>query len=359
MTPPAPMPSHVAAPTTATPLRPIAVYGAGGHTGRFIVAELRRRGLPARAIGRNLDRIPDTLPRQLASAEDPAALTRAFAGCSVIINAAGPFLDTATAITEAAIATGCHYVDVTAEQASAAATLDRYDAGARDAGVAVLPAVGFYGGLADLLATAVRGKQRPHTITTAIALDRWWPTAGTRRTGERNRVPRWRISKGNPIVIASPTATSTWEFPAPHGTQDMIELPFSEIPLLAHHHRAEEIRSWFASAALADLRDPATPAPVAVDADGRSAQKFAMEVVVTDDRGRHCARASGVDIYAVSAPIAVEAAERLRSGRHRCSGALSLGDAFDALDFLAKLSPTHLSVEFDTDERTHPPGDLR
>ena len=36
-----------------------AVFGATGHTGRFVVAELLRRGLDIIAIGRDRDRLTD------------------------------------------------------------------------------------------------------------------------------------------------------------------------------------------------------------------------------------------------------------------------------------------------------------
>lgn len=89
--------------------------------------------------------------------EDGAGLDRALSRAQAVINCAGPFLDTASAVAAAAIRAGVHYLDVIAEQASAAETLDRFDEPARSAGVSVLPAMGFYGGFADLLATAAMG----------------------------------------------------------------------------------------------------------------------------------------------------------------------------------------------------------
>jgi hypothetical protein len=56
------------------------------------------------------------------------------------------------------------------------------------------------------------------------------------------------------------------------------------------------------------------------------------------------AAASGRDIYAVTAPIVVEAAVRL-IGSHHAGGAFALGARFDAADFLRALSPRHLHVE--------------
>ncbi len=340
--------------TSGTADAPITVYGAGGHTGRFIVAELRRRQLPVVAVGRNLTQLPPELPCRAAVVDDQTSLRHAFAGSSVVINAAGPFLDTAAAVIEAALAVGAGYIDVTAEQASAAATLADFDDAARKAGQVVIPAAGFYGGLADLLASALVGTRPLHRITTATALDRWWPTVGTRRTGERNRVPRWRVENEERVLIETPAQASQWDFGTEYGCQPTIELPFSETATLAHHHCAANIRSWFGSAALADLRDPSTPPPSAVDAGRRSAQRFWMEVVVEDGDGERRARARGHDIYAVSAPMVVEAASRLRARRHNGAGAKSLGAAFVARDFLSALHPLHLLVDIDPHARLRP-----
>jgi hypothetical protein len=55
----------------------------------------------------------------------------------------------------------------------------------------------------------------------------------------------------------------------------------------------------------------------------------------------------GRDIYAVSAPIVVEATHRIVSGLAKKSGVVAAGEAFDAQDFLMSLSPSHLSFEMD------------
>src|SRR6185369_11053987 len=91
----------------------IAVYGATGHTGRFVVDEAQRRGLSVVAVGRSAARLAQTAPRaaarRVAELDDPASLDAAFAGCAAVINCAGPFLDTAAPVARAALRAGCHY----------------------------------------------------------------------------------------------------------------------------------------------------------------------------------------------------------------------------------------------------------
>jgi len=328
--------------------QPIAVYGATGHTGQFVVREAQRRGLQVVAVGRDAARLDglfaSTVGQRVAALDDPASLEQAFAGCAVVINCAGPFLDTAAPVTQAALSAGCHYIDVTAEQASAQASFADFDAPARAAGRVVMPAAGFYGGLADLLAGALASAGPIDEITVAVGLDRWWPTAGTRKTGERNNVPRVVLKDGQLAPLTPAADVPDWAFSAPLGRQAMVELPFSEIITLAHHLKAGSIRSLINRSALGDIRDAKTPPPTAVDDSGRSAQSFELTVQLVQDGVTRTASARGQDIYAVTAPIVVEAALRLLSPSYQRSGALALAEAVDPVELLHALHGRALDV---------------
>lgn len=333
----------------------VAVYGATGHTGRFVVAELERRGLGAIRIGRDAARLAqgghDAPPWRVASVDDPAALDAALRGALAVINCAGPYLDTALPLADAALRAGIPYLDLTAEQPSVQALTDQRDARARAAGVTLVPAAAFYGGLADLLVTAVVEPHKPiERVDVATGLDSWHPTRGTRVTGERNHAIRLIRKDGKPTAVPSAPRERRWPFPSPLGDVDVTLLPFSEVMTLARHLRIDTIESWLATRALRDVRDAGTPPPRPVDTLGRSAQQFAMDVVVVQNGSTHRATASGRDIYAVSAPIIVEATVRLLSGKALTSGGVrSLGELFDARDFLAALDTVAVSFDKDTD----------
>jgi hypothetical protein len=280
----------------------IAVIGGHGHTGRFVVDEIARRGLEPIALGR--DRV---------DLSDPRSLDNALAGAAAVINCAGPFLDTADSVVQAALRGGIHYFDVTAEQASALATLEECDAPARRAGIAVVPAAGFFGGFGDLLATAaVSDWARADDLSIFIALDRWWPTAGTRRTGARNTVPRVVLRAGELVPQERPPYTTVWTFGEPFGAQDVVE---------------------------------ATPPPTRDDAMGRSRQHFLVEAVARRDGLQRRAIARGRDIYALTAPLVVEAAERIITGNGAQRGAFALAGAFEPRAFLGALSHSYPSLE--------------
>ncbi len=289
-------------------------------------------------------RFPRQSPGAWRGLDDPVGLERAFAGCAVVVNCAGPFLDTAAPVAQAALRAGCHYIDVTAEQASAQATFAELDAPARAAGRVVIPAAGFYGGLADLLASSLASADQIDEITVAVALDRWWPTAGTRKTGARNQVPRLVVENGRLAPLPQSAEVSHWAFSPPLGRQPMVAVPFSEIVTLAHHLRARTIRSLLNRSALDDLRDATTPPPTALDDSGRSAQRFELAVRLVQDGVTRTASARGRDIYAVTAPIVVEAALRLQATPDRPGGARTLAEAVDPVELLEALNGRALDV---------------
>jgi hypothetical protein len=57
------------------------------------------------------------------------------------------------------------------------------------------------------------------------------------------------------------------------------------------------------------------------------------------------ATAQGRDIYAVTAPLVVEAMERILAEPQHEGGVFAPGEIFDAKSFLASLSPAHLTFE--------------
>jgi hypothetical protein len=332
--------------------RRVTVFGAAGHTGRFVVSELRRRGWAPILSGRDVEKLGSlgTAHRGLdvrpATIESPVSLDRALAGARAVINCAGPFLDTASALIEAALRARIHYLDVTAEQAAVRETFERFNERARDRAITVIPAMAFYGGLGDLLATSAIGDwATADEVLMAIALDSWRPTLGTRRTGERNTFPRVMLTGNRLETIPNPPPTRTWNFPPPFGTQEVVALGVSDIITMSQHLRVPEIHAFMNLAPVRDISDPATPPPTASDESGRSSQIFLVDVIARRGGEQRRALASGRDIYSVTAPLVVEAAQRLLAGRVGATGVVAAGEVFDARDFLESLSPAHLSLE--------------
>jgi hypothetical protein len=328
----------------------IVVFGASGHTGRFIVSELARRGLMTILAGRDPDKLRalhKTYPAfetRVASIDDPASLDHALLGASLVINSAGPFVDTAAPVIEAALRARIHYLDVTAEQTVALATFEKFSDAARKAGVLIMPSVAFYGAMGDLLATAaMRNWSTADEIQIAVALDGWKPTQGTRLTSQRNPGRRLVFSNHRLTVLEETPPKRVWSFPPPFGKQEVVVLPLAETVIISQHLRVPEVHAYMNLAPLADLHNPTTPAPTPADERGRSEQEFLMEVKVR--KGNEERRAIAADIYAVTAPLVVEAAERILAGDIQVTGSAAPGEVFDAEAFLRALSLEHISLK--------------
>ena len=115
------------------------------------------------------------------------------------------------------------------------------------------------------------------------------------------------------------------------------EFTMADVVTVPSHLSIPEVRTYMTVEAARDLAAADTPAPAAVDEVGRSAQTFVVDVVVRSGGVERRAVASGRDIYAVSAPLAVEAVHRILTGRTRTVGVASAGAIFDAPDFLRAL----------------------
>ena len=314
----------------------MAVYGATGHTGRFVVAELLRRGISTIVSGRDAARLEELGVEKVrpATIGDPASLDQALVGAAAVINCAGPFAVTGGPVVEAALRAGIPYVDTAAE---IEANVGMF---ARRTELPVVPAMAFFGGLGDLLVTAAMGEwTAADAVKVAYGLSSWHPTPGTRVAGqvshERRAGRRVRFRAGGLEYHDDQLAVEKWVFPEPLGRQEVIaEFSMADVVTVPSHLAVPDVRTYMAVGAARDLSDSDTPAPLAVDEVGRSDQIFVVDVVVRSGAVERRATARGQDIYAITAPLAVEAVQRLLAGRTRTTGVASAGAMFDAADFL-------------------------
>jgi len=294
----------------------IAVYGASGTTGRFVLAELEKRGFEPLPFG-----------RAQATADDPEALDRALEGAAAVINTAGPFAVTAAPLISAAERAGIPYVDVAAEIEANADTF------ALDVGSVVVPAMAFFGGLADLLVTAAMGDwTAADSAHIAYGLSGWQPTPGTLAAGavsrDRRNGQRVRFRDGELQYHDDTPPTLEWDFPS--GPRPVIaEFSMADVVTVPSHLQIPSVTSYMATTAAQGLHE-AEPR--------QEPETFEVDVRVRAGSGERRLTATGRDIYAVSAPLAVEAAERLLTGRFKAKGVASAGAMFDAADLLSSLS---------------------
>jgi short subunit dehydrogenase-like uncharacterized protein len=143
------------------------LYGATGYSGRLIAAELKRVRTAQPGdfhivlAGRNAQPLIE-LANELGTTycvldleDGQPRIQRAIGGhdTKVIINAAGPFAKTADRLVEAALALGCHYVDINGE-ADVYRKVDNNATQAWTANVALVCGAGFWAAASNLLLDA-------------------------------------------------------------------------------------------------------------------------------------------------------------------------------------------------------------
>ena len=176
--------------------RPLLIYGASGYTGRLLAARARALGVPTILAGRNKARLEGLaraqgMPLRAFGLDAPRDIDAALSGVSVVINSAGPFGATARPIAEACLRTGVHYLDVGGEL-PVFQYLQSLDPAAREAGVMIMPGVGFVVAATDCLAAHVAAA---------------WPDAHTLRIGVSRATLVSRGSYASMLGLFSETVT--------------------------------------------------------------------------------------------------------------------------------------------------------
>jgi short subunit dehydrogenase-like uncharacterized protein len=146
------------------------IYGANGYTGSLIVQMALARGHKPILAGRGESITTLAQQSQLESRrfslDNPAEIERGLEGVPLVLHCAGPFQHTACPMALACLNKRVHYLDVTGEIGvfESLAALDRQ---ARDAGVMVMPGVGFDVVPTDCLAVHLK-RRLPNATSLAL-----------------------------------------------------------------------------------------------------------------------------------------------------------------------------------------------
>ncbi len=100
--------------------RRLMVYGATGFSGRMLAGQLREGGRDLVLAGRNSARLEALaaalrVPCRVFDLSDLQRIEHGLADIGVLVNAAGPFIETAPVLIEACLATRTHYLDLAGE----------------------------------------------------------------------------------------------------------------------------------------------------------------------------------------------------------------------------------------------------
>jgi short subunit dehydrogenase-like uncharacterized protein len=149
------------------------LYGATGYTGSLIARRAISLGMRPTLGGRSAAALTQlagelSLPYRLAAVGDAPALDAMIDGHSMVLNCAGPFSRTADAVAAACLRGRAHYLDITGEMAVFESMAAR-DTAAKQAGVMLLPGVGFDVVPSDCLAAHV-ARRLPSATRLQIAI---------------------------------------------------------------------------------------------------------------------------------------------------------------------------------------------
>ena len=323
----------------------IAVYGASGHTGRLVAAELAARGqdlvlvgrdpTALRAVAAGLDGRPQV---RVADLDHAPALHAALSNAAVVINCAGPFSRSCGAVASAAAATGSHYLDHAAEPLVIKNLFADLQARARAARTVAIPSMSFYGATADLLTAWLgQGQARTNEITVAYAVSGWRMTSASKQTAQLLAATEAVTYDNGEFHVGPPTRTlGTFDFPAPIGVKEVLmNYPAgAEIVTIPRHQSAQSVHVLMTTET---FQEESVYTSEDLDAAGRACSEFVLVVQITSDEKMRRGVIQGRDIYRVGALMAVEAALDLAHGRVEASGGVhSAAEVFDPAEFLGR-----------------------
>jgi len=172
----------------------VLVYGASGYTGKLVAESLATRGIPFIFAGRTEQRLIDGLKiveerfggpvdADIGVASNTVEeLMPLFEGVDVVINVAGPFMQVAWPIVEAALQANCHYLDTTGEQDWTNAIKQKYGQAFADKGLLLSPACSYMWAAGALAAEVVLETEGVDSLDLLYQIDHGLPSEASTKS---------------------------------------------------------------------------------------------------------------------------------------------------------------------------------
>ncbi|MBK3869280.1 hypothetical protein GFL09_16820 [Pseudomonas stutzeri] len=168
-------------------MKTLMIYGATGFVGRMAAEYAVAQGMDIVIAGRSHEKLCALaaqldVPYRVFTTDEASA--DSLEGVGVLVNFAGPFVQTAEALMRACIKAGVDYLDITAE-INVYRLAERLGAEAADSGVMLLPGVGWDVVPTDCLAVHVaRRVQNPQSLSIALQVAGSMSRGSARSVGE-------------------------------------------------------------------------------------------------------------------------------------------------------------------------------
>jgi len=138
------------------------LYGANGYTAGLIISLSEQYGITPVLAGRSAEKVKALaekygLTYKVFGLDNHDNTVAQLKGCSVVLNCAGPFSRTAIPMVKACLEAKVHYLDITGE-IEVFEGVYRFDGKAKEAGILLMPGVGFDVVPSDSLASYLHGK---------------------------------------------------------------------------------------------------------------------------------------------------------------------------------------------------------
>lgn len=171
--------------------RKVLIYGASGYTGKLVAEALAQRGIPFYFAGRTRARLEAALETVRQRRGGPVdaeivvadstkeALLPLFRQVDVVINVAGPFMQVAWPVVEAALEAGCHYLDTTGEQDWVIAIGAKYGAAFAAKGKLMAPATSFMWSAGAMAAEVVLENREVDSLDILYQIDNGLPSVAS------------------------------------------------------------------------------------------------------------------------------------------------------------------------------------
>lgn len=210
------------------------IYGATGFTGTLIAEEAVRRGHKPILAGRDASKLKPLAERlglewQAISLSDTAALGKAVAEVDLVMHSAGPFTFTSKPMLRACLSGRSHYLDITGE-VQVFEDVFSFDAMAKQAGVALIPGVGF-----DVIPTNCLAQYVADQVKDAVELEiaiaaRSFgsPSVGTAQS-MMELVAQGGLERRDGRLASLPLGEGVRSVRFPHGVRDAMPIPWGDL----------------------------------------------------------------------------------------------------------------------------------
>lgn len=304
------------------------IYGATGYTGRHIAALAASKGMRPVLAGRNGSVLADLASRldlewRAFNLDEPDCVAAGLSGHQLLLNCAGPFVNTYGPLIEACMAEGVHYLDITGEVPVCEA-LDRWDLQAKERDIVIMPAVGFDMVPGDCLGAMLqRGMPDATDLQVAYAFE-GAITRGSVRTSILTFTPDVLVRRDGELIILPNPIHRSFDFGPQSSFRNVVcpAVTFGDISttwrttgipnVTAFIHMSKQFLDLAQIAGEEDInRLPEGPD----DAQLTTMKTYIVATVTNKAGDALAARLTTPQTYAITFPLAVECVRRVLEGR--------------------------------------------